>query len=102
MPWIKGQSGNPLGRAVEKPWTDAIKRKLAQLEIKDGEKVICKKGEALAKIAETVITRAIVGDKDAWREIGDRMEGKPPQAIVGPDNGPIQVMETPWLPVRSR
>lgn len=85
MGWKKGQSGNPKGRAVEKPWTDALKRVMAQLELRDKDgKVIVKRGEALRKIAETVVERAILGDKDAWKEVGERVEGKAAQVVAGP------------------
>ena len=85
MAWKKGQSGNPKGRQVEAEWSGAIRRALAQLELKDKDgKVSLKKGQALRAIAETVVTRAVVGDKDAWKEIGERLEGKPAQTIQGP------------------
>lgn len=61
----------------EKPWTDALRRVLAQLELKDESgKVQIKAGEALRQIAEVTVMRALAGDKDARKEIGDRMDGK--------------------------
>ena len=84
MAWKKGQSGNPRGRQVEQEWSGALRRSLAQLELKNSEgKVTVKKGDALRAIADTVITRAIVGDKDAWKEVGERLEGKSAQPIQG-------------------
>ena len=57
----------------------------------------------LEKIAEKFIELHESDDGvNVCKDIADRFDGKPAQAIVGPDNGPIQVMETPWLPVRSR
>lgn len=41
-----------------------------------------KPGEALRKIAETVVVKALVGDKDAVKEIADRLDGKPAQAVT--------------------
>ncbi len=29
----------------------------------------------------------------ALNEIGDRLDGKPAQAITGPDNGPLQIQD---------
>lgn len=51
-------------------------------------------GQALRKIARKVVEGALEGDKDAWKEIGDRLDGKPTQAITGPDDGPLQVDAT--------
>lgn len=79
-----------------KAWEGALRAALAQYE--DKGKV--KKGEALRKVAEAVVQRALVGDKDAWKEIGDRLDGKPAQAITGADGGPVQV-EATWLSGRS-
>lgn len=82
MPWKKGQSGNPRGRQVEQEWSGALRRSLAQLEIKDANgKVTVKKGQALRAIADSVVTKAIIGDKDAWKEVGERLDGKAAQTI---------------------
>jgi hypothetical protein len=35
--------------------------------------------------------QALAGNKDAWKEIGERLDGKPAQAIVGHDGGPLTV-----------
>ena len=40
-----------------------------------------KPGEALAAIATTVIKLAIAGDKDAYQEIGNRLDGKAKEHI---------------------
>ncbi len=40
-------------------------------------------GQALRKIAETVVTQALAGNKDAWKEIGDRLDGRAVQPIAG-------------------
>jgi len=81
--------GAPLGNknaAKAKVWEGAIRRALAQLE--DPELNV-KAGEALAKIAETVVRKAVTGDKDAIKEIGDRLDGKPVQGLVGADGGDL-------------
>lgn len=77
-------------RNVEKgkSWSGALRAALAQYENKDAK---IKKGEALRKVAEVVVLKAIAGDKDAIKEIGDRLDGKPAQALVGFDGGPITV-----------
>lgn len=73
--------GNKFG-SHDKPWTNALQRVLAQLEIKDADgKVLCKAGEALRLIAEATVQQAISGDKDARKEIADRMDGKPTEFV---------------------
>ena len=55
-----------------------MQRVLAQLEVKDNNgKVIVKPGEALRQIAEVTVLAAIGGNKDAIKEIAERMDGKP-------------------------
>ena len=66
----------------DKPWTNALMRVLAQLEVKNAEgKVLAKAGEALRLIAETTVERAIAGDKDARQEIANRLDGRPSEFI---------------------
>lgn len=66
----------------EKPWTDALRRVLAQLEVKDeAGKVQVKAGEALRQIAEVTVLAAIGGDKDARKEISDRLDGRPSEFV---------------------
>lgn len=72
-----GQPGNTNG-TKNREWADAIRRALARYS---NDKI--KQGAALNAIADTVIERAILGDKDAWVEIGNRLDGKPVQAIAG-------------------
>jgi hypothetical protein len=66
----------------DKPFRDALR-----LEIADA-------GEdhrALRKVARALLTKAESGDVQAIREIGDRLDGKPAQAIEGPDGGPLKI-----------
>lgn len=44
---------------------------LAQLETKD-----IPRGQALFKVANRVVQDALEGSKDAWAEIGNRLDGK--------------------------
>lgn len=70
--------GAPLGnrnQSKTKPWADAIRRALARRE-KSG------KGADLNRLAEALLDRAGEGDLTALREIGDRLDGKPAQAIT--------------------
>lgn len=87
----KGQSGNPGGRPKERPWRDAIQRAIARAAAEGSNK------QLLDEIADKVTQMALEGDIHAMREIGDRLEGKPAQAITGEDGGPVefvsQIME---------
>lgn len=74
--------------AKGKEWADALR-----LALKTYEATGVERGRALRKIAETVVEKAINGDKDAWQEIGNRLDGKPAQAIVGEENNPLRVIQ---------
>lgn len=86
-------AGAPIGNqnaAKAKRWQDALHKALVRFESKDGA---IKAGEALDKIAETVVLQALAGNKDAWQEIGNRLDGKPAQAIIATgdeEGGPIR------------
>lgn len=68
--------------AHDKPWTNALQRVLKQLEVADKEgKIIVKAGEALREIAETTVRMAMNGDKEARKEIADRLDGKPSEFV---------------------
>ncbi len=87
MPFVKGQSGNPGGRGTEKIWRDALLK-----AVKDKQDT--GNGRKLEAIAKALIDAAIDGDVAAIREIGDRLDGKAPQAITGDDGGDLRVLFT--------
>jgi len=69
-----GQSGNPAGRP-----RDTVTPHLRELvRMRHSEKDGVTYGEMVAR---SLLTRAIVGDVQAIREVFDRLEGKPRQAI---------------------
>ena len=73
-------AGAPVGNqnAVKpKIWTDAIKRALARRADDDGR--------GLNKLADVLLDKALEGDLQALKELGDRLDGKPAQAIIGGD-----------------
>jgi hypothetical protein len=82
-----GQVGNQ-NAAKGNQWKTAIENALSEYE-DHGSQV--KKGQALRAIAKEMIKQAVAGDKDARKEIGDRLDGKPVQAIAGPDGGPLTI-----------
>lgn len=79
--------GAPFGNknaTKSKPWQDALRKCLIQYE-SDG----VKRGQALAKIAERVVANALNGDKDAWAEIANRLDGKPETPVSVEHSGMV-------------
>lgn len=86
-----GQPGNK-NPSKNKPWREALDRALAQFERKDAEgNVLVGQGEALRAIADRVVNLAMAGDKDAWQEIGNRLDGKAIQEIAGKVDAELNV-----------
>lgn len=85
----KGQSGNPGGRRKEKVWRNAIERAIKRSS-KEGMQVV-------DELADALIQAALEKDVSALKEIGDRLDGKVPQALIGgdEDDAPVslQVIE---------
>ncbi len=71
----KGQSGNPSGRPKLTRLTEALREQLAETLPDAPERTVAE------AIARTLIREAISGNVQAAREIADRTEGKPKQAI---------------------
>ncbi len=69
----------------DKIWRDAIR--VSVMRAQDDPK----KGKRLAGLADALVDAGMDGDVSALKEIGDRIDGKVPQGIVGQDNGPIKV-----------
>lgn len=85
MAEIGAQPGNQNARKA-KIWEQALKRALARASNATVD-------AGLDKIADTVVSQAMEGNKDAWQEIGQRLDGKVPQALIGGDDedAPIKV-----------
>jgi len=76
-----GQSGNPKG-GVKKEWTwSGLLRDLS--EQTDGASGLTKK----EIIAKALFKEAYKGNVPAIKEYGDRIDGKPPQALDHTSNG---------------
>lgn len=87
-PFPPGVSGNPSGRPKKKDWTDAIRKAVQEVQEDDPLK-----RQRLHLLAEALVLKAQAGDVNALKEIGDRIEGKVPQAVVGDDEAdPIKVV----------
>lgn len=70
MTWKKGQSGNPNGRAKEKPFADALRMEINAAGA-DHKK--------LRLIAKALLDKAEDGDMQAINCVADRLDGKPVQ-----------------------
>ena len=85
---------NPPGLKSEKEWRDAIRQAVHELRQAPGEKK-GQKAKALRLLARKLVDRAMDGDIAALKEIGDRMDGKPAQALEhsGPGGEPLRPVE---------
>ena len=77
-------AGRPKGsQNKDKPFRDALRLELAEI----GED-----HKGLRVIASKLVGHAMAGDMPAIKEIADRLDGKPAQAIVGDDDAdPVNV-----------
>lgn len=48
--------------------------------------------KGLEKVAAKLVSAGMKGQQWAVREIADRIEGKPAQAITGPEGGPVELV----------
>ena len=78
--WVKGQSGNPLGRRQEKPFRDALRIEIAAA---GGDL------KKLREIAKRLISIACEAEDhiaiQAIKELADRLDGRVPQAVIAED-----------------
>jgi hypothetical protein len=74
-----GQIGNN-NAGKNKPFWRAIDKAIAQ-----------DNGERLRKAAERLLDLAAQGEQWAVKELGDRLDGKPAQAITGADGEPLTI-----------
>lgn len=75
-----GQPGNQ-NAVKNRPWAAAIERALRKRSKSD-------QMEALDELAEKFLDSVSAGNVQDFKELGDRLDGKPAQAIVGPgENG---------------
>lgn len=78
--WEKGVSGNPGGRPKLKRWREAIEKALSTNP--SGEPNL----ELLEAVSTALVIAAKAGDMQAIKEIGDRIDGRVPQGLVGGDD----------------
>ena len=80
--------GAPAGNqnaAKAKVWSAAIMRALEKRSKVDQK-------NALDELAEKLLLQCDQGDMAALKELGDRLEGKPAQALTGDDGGPVAIV----------
>ena len=82
--------GNKNGAKKRLPWQQALKRALTRYAADDGEKKPTYR-RGLDRVAKQVVQQAVSGEKDAWQEIANRLEGKPAQSvtILGDEDYPL-------------
>lgn len=85
MAFAKGKSGNPGGKRQEKLLSDELRRVLSDIDKTDGSD-----RKRLHRVVEKLVEKAEEGEIQAIREVFDRLEGKPAQAIVGDGDEPIE------------
>lgn len=75
----------PLGNknaTKNRPWAEAVNRAL-----------LANDGQKLRALADKLIDRALEGDVSALKEIGDRVDGKPAQMLIGDADNPLVFQE---------
>jgi len=92
-------AGAPLGNkngAKAKPWTAAINRAL------DRRSLVSQKAE-LDELADKLLDQCMSGNLAALQELGNRLEGKPAQAITvgGDPDQPLEIQQRRVIFVRN-
>ncbi len=74
--------GRPKGAEnKDKEWRDAIRKAVHELrDAPDGDEK-AQKVKAVTLLARKLVTKGLDGDVTALKEIGDRLDGKPTQAV---------------------
>ena len=68
-----------------KRWKKALEKALAR--IGEGDVDI-----GLSKVADKVVQAAADGDRDAWKEVSERMDGKAATVLAGDEDAPIHTV----------
>ena len=89
MPFKTGRIANPTGINRRKPWADAVRIVMNEVDPETQR-------PRLLLLAERLLTEALAGEMAAIKEIGDRMDGKPGKAVIGDSDQPIELTMR-WL-----
>jgi hypothetical protein len=68
-------------RSSPKPWADALRLAISEAHAAGGTK--------LRALAERTVNEGLAGNMAAIKEIGDRLDGRAAQPIVGSDGGDL-------------
>jgi hypothetical protein len=79
MAFRKGISGNPGGKSRDKIFTDALRLEVNRIDPNNPDR------RKINALAEKLVSCALAGEGWAFKEIGDRLEGKPMQPIEHSD-----------------
>ncbi len=84
--------GNTNSSKENRLWANTIRRAAVQ------------DAERLRRIAEKLLDSAEAGDMQAVKELGDRLDGKPGQALElsGPEGGPVELKAVEWSVVHPK
>lgn len=85
---------NAKGAKSDKLWRDAIMRAVKRRMSGEGDP------QALDKLVDKCVDMGLEGDMQAIKEIGDRLDGRPAQAIVGgdEDDTPVKIVIVSGVP----
>lgn len=90
--------GAPIGNQnASKQWRKSLEKALARLGGSDID-------SGLAMIADRVVSAAVAGDKDAWKDIADRLDGRPAQSVTlaGDEDNPVRtISRIELVPLRA-
>ena len=89
MPFKKGRIANPTGINRRKAWADAVRIVMNEVDPETQR-------PRLLLLAERLLSEAMTGDMAAIKEIGDRLDGKPAQGVVGDPSEPGE-LTIRWL-----
>jgi hypothetical protein len=89
MVFRPGQVANPTGINRKTPWADAV-RVIMNEDDPETQR------PRLLLLAERLFAEAMAGNMLAIKEIGDRLDGKPAQALVGDPSQPVE-LTIRWL-----
>jgi hypothetical protein len=93
MAWKKGQSGNPKGSTG----TEKLVRQALLMELKGSAGL-----KRLRVIAAKALEQAEGGDATARSWVSDRIDGRVPMPIAGPDGeGPVTVILKQLAPAKA-
>jgi hypothetical protein len=75
MAFKKGISGNPGGKSKSKIYSDALRVEVNRIDPNNPDR------RKINALAEKLVSCALAGEGWAFKEIGDRLEGKPMQPV---------------------